>query len=258
MKIVCITENTSADERLCAEHGLSLYIETEKHKILFDMGQTDAFCENAEKLGVRLEDVDIAVLSHGHYDHGGGLSRFLQVNKKAPVYISRYAFGEYYNGQEKYIGLDISLKDSERLIFTDGEKDLGGGMCLYSHNDKKRPNYMGSFGLNKRCDGEFVPDDFIHEQYLLIEENGKRVLISGCSHKGVVDIVSWFSPDVFVGGFHFSKIEDTKMLDTALEKLLCGNTVYYTCHCTGITQYEYMRAKSERIHYICCGDTIKI
>lgn len=66
MKIVCITENTSADERLCAEHGLSLYIETEKHKILFDMGQTDAFCENAEKLGINLEDVDIAEIGRAH------------------------------------------------------------------------------------------------------------------------------------------------------------------------------------------------
>ncbi len=258
MKIVCISENTSADERLRAEHGLSLYIETKNHKILFDMGQTDAFCENAEKLGIKLEDVDIAVLSHGHYDHGGGLSRFLQINKKAPVYISRYAFGDYYNGQEKYIGLDISLKDSERLVFTDGEKHLGDGMYLYSHNDKKRPNYMGSFGLNKRCEGEFVPDDFMHEQYLLIEEDEKRVLFSGCSHKGVVDIVSWFSPDIFIGGFHFSKIEDTKTLDTALEKLLCGNTVYYTCHCTGIGQFEYMNNKSRRINYISCGDTVTI
>ena len=258
MKIVCITENTSADERLCAEHGLSLYIETEKHKILFDMGQTDAFCENAEKLGVRLEDVDIAVLSHGHYDHGGGLSRFLQVNKKAPVYISRYAFGEYYNGQEKYIGLDISLKDSERFIFTDGEKDLGGGMCLYSHNDKKRPNYMGSFGLNKRCDGEFVSDDFIHEHYLLIEEDGKRVLISGCSHKGVVDIVSWFSPDVFVGGFHFSKLACDGRLTAAARELAAYPTTFYTCHCTGREQFEWMRGAMPSLRYLSCGECITV
>ncbi len=258
MKIISLAENTSVNECLSAEHGLSLYIETEKHKILFDMAQTDAVYKNSQKLGVQLEDVDVAVLSHGHYDHGGGLSKFLEINSKAPVYISRYAFGEYYNGQEKYIGLDISIKESKRLVFTDGQKDLGGGMCLYSHNDKERPNYLGSFGLNKRCDGELCPDDFIHEQYLLIEENGKKVLISGCSHKGVVDIVSWFSPDIFVGGFHFSKIEDTEVLNTALEKLLCGNTVYYTCHCTGAEQFEYMKKKSRRINYISCGDVLEI
>lgn len=258
MKIVCISENTSQKEGLCAEHGLSLYIETKKRKILFDMGQSDAFYENAKKLGVQLEDVDIAVISHGHYDHGGGLSRFLQINESAPVYISRHAFGEYYNGCEKYIGLDYSLKENERLVFTSDSLQICDDMHLYSYNESELPNYMGSFGLNKLSHGEFIPDDFLHEQYLLIEEDGKRVLISGCSHKGVVDIASQTPIDVFIGGFHFSKIEDTDLLDKALEKLLIHNTVYYTCHCTGVKQYEYMHRKSERINYISCGDTVII
>jgi len=98
MKITALVENTSCDPDLGAEHGLSLYIETRRQKILFDMGQTDLFVSNAERLGINLSEVDLAVLSHGHYDHGGGLRRFLEINKRATVYLSRYAFEAHYNG----------------------------------------------------------------------------------------------------------------------------------------------------------------
>ena len=92
MKVVTLMENTVCREGFRCEHGLSLYLETGNHKILFDAGQSAAFAENAEKLGVDLSKVDFAVLSHGHYDHGGGLGKFLQIHPKAPVYVSRYAF----------------------------------------------------------------------------------------------------------------------------------------------------------------------
>ena len=105
MKIISLLENTTRREDMLTEHGLSLYIETDTHKILFDMGQTDAFYENAKTLGVDISAVDFAVVSHGHYDHGGGLAKFLEVNSHAPVYIMRDAFLPHYNAKGKYIGL---------------------------------------------------------------------------------------------------------------------------------------------------------
>ena len=77
MKITSLLENTPCRDDMHIEHGLSLYIETAHHKILFDMGQTDLFAQNAKNLGISLTEVDYAVLSHGHYDHGGGLAAFL-------------------------------------------------------------------------------------------------------------------------------------------------------------------------------------
>ena len=77
MRIISLVENTSVNDAIKAEHGLSLYIESKNYKILFDMGQTDLFLKNAKRLGVDLSQVDIAILSHGHYDHGGGLEEFL-------------------------------------------------------------------------------------------------------------------------------------------------------------------------------------
>ena len=85
MKIVTLVENTCGYEGCIAEHGLSLYIETEKHKLLLDTGQTDAVVKNAEVLGVDLSLVDTVILSHGHYDHSGGILPFSQINHTAQI-----------------------------------------------------------------------------------------------------------------------------------------------------------------------------
>jgi 7,8-dihydropterin-6-yl-methyl-4-(beta-D-ribofuranosyl)aminobenzene 5'-phosphate synthase len=122
----------------------------------------------------------------------------------------------------------------------------------------ERPNFIGYFGLTKKIDGEYVPDEFEHEQYLLIEENGKRILISGCSHKGIIDIVNWFKPDILVGGFHISKISDTKELDKIAKALSLHSTKYYTCHCTGVEQYYYLKTKITSLEYLSSGKTIEL
>lgn len=256
MRIISLAENTSCRKDLGAEHGLSLYIETLDHKLLFDMGQTGLFAENAGKLDVDLTAVDLAVLSHGHYDHGGGLETFLKINKKAPVYLNRHAFEAHYNGTEKYIGLDKKLQSHPRLSFTGDITPICKGLTLYSCNDKSRDYDLGSSGLNTKEEEQFLPDDFRHEQYLLIEEEGKRVLISGCSHKGILNIVQWFQPQVLVGGFHFSKLPLDDTLKTYARFLDESGTVFYTCHCTGTQQFDFMKQFMSRLHYLSCGETL--
>ena len=258
MRITALIENTAVNKTLDAEHGLSLYIETDRHKILFDMGQTERFASNAEKLGIDLSMVDIAVLSHGHYDHGGGLKKFLQINDKAPIYVHRLAFGPYYNASGKYIGLDKALKENPRLIFTKDVYQIAPGLGLYSCNRRVKPFDLGSFGLTKLTGGQFLPDDFHHEQYLLIEENGKRVLFSGCSHKGILNIVRWFKPDVLIGGFHFSKLPLDDTLKRYAGYLNQYATDYYTCHCTGMEQFEWMKSQMNRLFYLSSGQSMII
>lgn len=256
MKITVLSENTSVSESIGAEHGLSLHIETDNHNILFDMGQTELFSENAEKLGVDLSQVDIAVLSHGHYDHGGGLKKFLTINKKAPVYIRRSAFEPHFNGSEKYIGLDSSLINEERLIFTEDYFEIASGMALYSCNDRPKKTDLGSFGLKKRINGQLCPDDFRHEQYLMVNEKDRKILISGCSHKGILNIADWFSPDILIGGFHFSKLPLDNTLKHYAKYLNNFDTDFYTCHCTGIEQFEYMKKYMNRLFFLHSGQEI--
>lgn len=266
MKLWTLVENTSCNENLKNEHGLSFYIETQNHKILFDFGQSDIFLENANKMGIDLSKVDIAILSHGHYDHGGGLKKFLQINSFAKIYINKNAFNLHYNGTEKYIGLDLSLKDNERFIFVDDELIIDEELSLYSCNNAQKTFPINPYGLKVREENKFFDEDFIHEQYLLIEENNsnkKKILISGCSHKGIINIQNWFNPDILIGGFHFMKLsvgtKDVEELKTYSKILNDTKTIFYTCHCTGVEQFDFLKNyMTNKLNYLSSGSFVEV
>ncbi|MBQ4265621.1 MAG: MBL fold metallo-hydrolase [Clostridia bacterium] len=247
MLIRVLMENSALNEGFIAEHGLSLYIEANGKNILFDAGQTDAFAVNAKRLGVDLSQVDFCVLSHGHYDHSGGLMHFLQINDHAPVYMHRLAPEPHYNGTVKYIGIDPALTAHPRIVYTDDTYDLGSGMRLCTCNALASGCPASARGMTVRRGEEFLQDRFAHEQYLTIDEGGKQVVISGCSHKGILDIVRWLEPDVLLGGFHFMKLdpcgEDAAFLDHAASTLLAQNCTYYSGHCTGEAAFRFLKER---------------
>ena len=124
MKVVILMENSTCRDTVACAHGLSMYIETDKHKILFDMGPDAQFIDNAKALGVDLTQVDIAFLSHAHNDHCGGLEAFLKLNDRAKVYMQKAVWGQYYvvtPSKCAYIGMDAVLKNYEdRFVLCDG------------------------------------------------------------------------------------------------------------------------------------------
>ena len=131
MKITTLMENTASAECYTAEHGLSIYIETKNHIILFDSGASGAFADNAEKLGVDLGKVEMAVLSHGHYDHGGGLPRFIEKNIAAPIYMIACAFEPHLkNGGPEDIALNPALARAKQTRLIRGETQLAEGITL--------------------------------------------------------------------------------------------------------------------------------
>ena len=258
MKIYTLIENTSCVDGFAYEHGLSLYIETEKMRILFDSGQSGAFADNAVKLGIDLGKVDVMILSHGHYDHSGGIGRFLELNNTAPVYISSTAFGMHYNAEDRYIGVDEELKNSSRFVFVDDYEEIGEGITLYGADKINAVTPIDSAGLKIKAPSGMIPDTFRHEQYLMIEENNHKVLISGCSHNGILNIMETMKPDVLVGGFHFMKksVEEVK---APADKLMEYDTKYFTCHCTGLEQFDCMKQiMGDRLSYISAGRVIEV
>lgn len=267
MKITVLFENTlsrTTDKTDLKEgHGLSLYIETEDRKILFDMGQNYSFMENAAALGVDLSQADTAVISHGHYDHGGGLSFFWEINSKAKVYISKNAFQSFYSGYEKYIGLDKSLIGNKRLILTDGYYKITSNICLIAINKQNLKYPMQNENMLIKQNGKFISDSFEHEQYLVITEKKKKTVFSGCSHRGILNIASEMRADNLIGGFHFSKMptdnKGKETLEGYAKELLCQNTAFFTCHCTGTAQYEIMKnIMGDRLFYIRTGDVFTV
>lgn len=258
MKAVMLLENLSSDDRLAAEHGLSLYLETDRRRILFDTGQSDAFARNADILGIDLRSVDMAVLSHGHYDHSGGLARFLALNDHAPVYIHKRAFERHKAPDGRDIGIRPLPKSEGRIILTEDETVLDDGLVLRTCNAGVRPYPAHSGDLLMFRDDRFVPDDFHHEQYLCLREHGRNVVISGCSHKGILNILHWLHPDVLIGGFHFMNLdvegEGRAELDRAAEALAACPAVCFTCHCTGRKQFDYLKPRlGDRLHYLSAG-----
>ena len=191
MKLYTLMEDTACSPEFVCEHGLSFYIETNGKKLLFDMGQTDMYLQNAKTLGVSLSEVDTAFISHGHYDHGGGLAAFLAVNDHAPVYLHRTAFAPYFSEKPegiRMIGLDAALASHPRIRLTDGVTPIDDDMTLFSGITGTDCRPYANRVLFERENGSYVPDRFAHEQGLLLREGELLVLLTGCAHSGVVNL----------------------------------------------------------------------
>jgi 7,8-dihydropterin-6-yl-methyl-4-(beta-D-ribofuranosyl)aminobenzene 5'-phosphate synthase len=269
MIVKALAENTSVSSELGSEHGLSLFIETRNHKLLFDTGAGDLFAKNARLMGVDIKSVDTAFLSHGHHDHGGGLAAFLALNNSAKVCLSGRAFeGHFANfkdGSRKDVGIDASLLPNGRFVFVGDGLRIDGELELFSDVHCLRLNPSGNADLLKQDGDAFVRDDFAHEQNLVIRENGGTVLVTGCSHCGIVNILEHFYtmngawPDAVIGGFHLynparGEYEDPGIVREIACFLLTTGARFYTCHCTGMESYKILKASmGDSVDYLSGG-----
>jgi 7,8-dihydropterin-6-yl-methyl-4-(beta-D-ribofuranosyl)aminobenzene 5'-phosphate synthase len=274
MIIKTLVENTSRSEDLGSEHGLSIYIEARDRKILFDVGASGLFYENAQKMNVDISDIDFLIISHGHQDHGGGLRAFLQANTKAEVFLHRLAFEKYYadraTDERAFIGLEEELKHERQILPTSDRFFISEGIQVFSNIPQMKPCLASNDGLLMEQDGQTVADSFAHEQNLVIREDGKTLLATGCAHNGIVNTLEHFyalrgrMPDYVIGGFHLCSAglgahADTTTIDEIGKYLLGTKAKYYTCHCTGQKAYGQLKGMmGERIEYLHTGSEITI
>ena len=138
MKVKVLIENTTNSD-LIAEHGLSIYIEFNNKKILLDAGTTSAFMDNASKMNVNIANVDLCVLSHGHYDHSGGFAKYLDTYNDKKIYAMNTAIEEYYSGSGGHIheiGIPGNVYPAykDNFIFIDKPVEIFAGIYLIPHN----------------------------------------------------------------------------------------------------------------------------
>lgn len=271
MKIINLMEDTAGNNKCTPEHGLSFYIETAKHKILMDTGASETTLKNAEILGIDLTKVDTVILSHGHYDHTGGLLPFVSINSNARIYMNKLAAGDFYNlkeGYEKYIGIDKEILKLPNLQLVDGDFQIDDELFIFSGITGRKYFANSNLTLKEKKAGSFIQDDFLHEQCLVISNKDKKILLSGCAHNGIINILNRYYeiynsyPDMVISGFHMMQKEaysqnDIDNICNIAYELKNMNTKFFTGHCTGVLAYDIMKEiMKDNLYYIHCGEII--
>ena len=250
LQITTLIENSPDDKKeLINEHGLSLYIEADGLNILFDTGQTGDFIKNARILKKELSSLDYIMISHGHYDHSGGLKKLVNLLDEYPELIVGADFfkAKYkmideqtykYNGNsfdEKFIrDHNISLKKIEEDVVYLTEKIMVFHHFLSKNDFEKRNEkfYVMEKGL-------YVHDDFGEEIALGIATDKGLVIIVGCSHVGIVNILDSISEKTgmpiyaVIGGTHLVEADETRIQKTIDAFREMNIKFIAVSHCTG-------------------------
>ncbi len=237
MKLTVLSENTAGGSFL-AEHGLSYFIEVNETRILLDTGHSDVFKVNAQKLGIDLDNViDIVVLSHGHWDHGGGLG-YLK-DKKLLTHPMSF-IKRFRTGENKDIGLTLSREELQakyELIVSDEHYSITeqviflGGIPRLNDFEAKTTPFEDE---NRQPD--FVPDD----SAIVVIQDDQLIVITGCSHSGICNIIEYAKKVTgisnvlgVIGGFHLK--HNNLQTQQTVEYLKNQNVQYlYPSHCTAL------------------------
>ena len=260
MKWTILSDNRTNDCQLQTEHGLSVLLETDKHRILLDTGACDVFIRNAERLGIDLGMVDYVFISHGHSDHAGGLRYFVEHNRQAKIIVSPDAVsGQFYSkrGNLHSITAEWPEEIKGRLIPVDNTCEIADDLHIIAHIPQTHPMPQGNKHLFiKNADGDYENDDFRHELALYTD----GLLFTGCAHSGLENILAAcpYPVRTVVGGFHLLDGHETEKELTELAQRLTEaypETRFYTSHCTGDRVYEVMKSvMGEQLRFFRCGE----
>lgn len=277
MRIINLVENELGETGCEAAHGLSFYVETKNHKLLFDTSPSEVVLRNAQKLGVDLTAVDTVILSHGHYDHSGGIIAFMELNPNAKIYMQHNAGGDYYayDGEDKgfrYIGIEKKILSLPQVQLLEGDTKIDDELQLFTVDKRAFPLPSTNKRLRELHGVEYKQDEFKHEQNLLLTADGKKILFCGCAHNGILNVMETLErkfgkellPDLVIGGFHLMKRTEFSEADTAevteiANRLKSYKAHFATCHCTGLPVFNQMKEiMGEQLSYVRSGDEVVV
>lgn len=259
MKWTVLSDNRSCDGSLETEHGLSILLETDRHRVLLDTGASDVFIRNAKKMGIDLSTVDYTFISHGHSDHAGGLKYFMNINDRARIIVSPDAVSGKFFSKRRYlhsITTEWPKGSDDRFLMIDKTSIISDNLHIITHIPQTNPMPQGNQHLFvENAEGNYVNDDFRHELALYTD----GLLFTGCAHSGLENILAAcpYPVRTVVGGFHLLDDHESEEVLTKLAKRLIEaypNTQFYTSHCTGDKVFAILKTiMGNQLHAFSCG-----
>ena len=274
MKWTVLSDNRTQNPSLQTEHGLSILLETDNHRILLDTGASDVFIRNAEVLGIDLSTVDYVFISHGHSDHAGGLRHFMNINNKAQVIVSPHAVRGKFFSKRRYlhsITTEWPEGNEDRFLMVDKSCEIDDGLHVIAYIPQTHQMPQGNQHLFvQTAENDYINDDFRHE--LAFYTDG--LLFTGCAHSGLENILAAcpYPVKTVVGGFHLLDDHETEEELTALAHRLTDYGIpsplrerleeglqFYTSHCTGDKVFATLKTvMGNQLHAFSCGNTVSL
>lgn len=271
LKINILAENHVHKRGISAEHGYSVLVEVDDFRVLFDAGQSELLFLNAEKSDIEISNINALVISHGHYDHTGGVPEFFGSNLNAPMYIHPQAFFDRYLKADSLpssanIGIPWSGKKdvfNDRIILV--KKPYRIHERIYLSGEVPRTVSFEEAPQNfliRSSNGDLVNDTVIDEQFMVVKgANGIYVFV-GCSHPGVINCIN-YAAKLFpgeklaglIGGMHLANAKESRIQETIKHLIESGVDTIIPLHCSGIIpETEIKRIMGEKCILLACGD----
>lgn len=275
LRITTLSENTASIDDFIAEWGLSILIETEKTKILLDTGQGYSCVHNADTLGIDLRDIDKIVLSHGHFDHTGGLRDVLRrIKRKVEIIahpnIWQPKYSRRRSGEPRYIGIPFCQNELESrgAIFILDNKPIKIDSSIMTTGEIPMSTSYEEVdaALFVKEDSGWKPDEVMDDQALIIKTEAGLVIILGCAHRGMMNTIYHarrLAGDericAIIGGSHLisASEEHFRQTVTALREL--GNPRLGLCHCTDLKAISHLAQEfGENFFFNKAGSILEI
>jgi 7,8-dihydropterin-6-yl-methyl-4-(beta-D-ribofuranosyl)aminobenzene 5'-phosphate synthase len=256
LNITALVENTAGKFDLLGEWGLSLWIEADEHRVLYDTGQGRTLVDNARLLGIDLSTADALVLSHGHSDHSGGIAALIADGFHGKVFAIPAALAKKYQREDSRVRMKgmpaecvEALRQGAELIDSSAPTQIAPGLIVTGSIPRRTEfeNTGKVYFLDEACT---QPDLLADDQALLIETSAGWVVITGCGHSGAVNTLNYAAEltgtrriSAFIGGMHLLTASEQRIGATARALRDFAIRIIAPCHCTGFAATGLFQAE---------------
>ena len=263
---VLVDNNTIIDMYYLGEPAVSYYIENDNDKILFDVGYSDVYLKNANKMNINIEYINKVVISHGHDDHTGGIKYLINKHKQFDLIAHPDCFNYKEDSNGLYIGSPLSKKELSNVCNLKLSKEPieVSKNIIYLGEIPVTNDFETRYNIGKTINNNLKEDDYLKDDSAIVYKNEKGLfIITGCSHSGICNIIEYAKKVCkddrvlgIIGGFHLFKNDDR--LKQTINYLKKNNIKYlYPCHCISL-EAKIELAKELKINEVGVGLEIEI